>query len=148
MAKIIPGASAQTVRRKQWLYLAAAAAAVVVVAVGAGLATQSRQPALSVADPTKPVARNIAVPGEAHKEEQSWRAIEGARLESVAKDLATLRAEADALRANARTARAGSAARTAAAALAAAAVEGRSRWRPRRSARHGAAPGHRHRLVR
>jgi len=98
MAKIIPGASAQAVKRKQYILLIAAAAAVAIVAVVAGYATQSRQPALPVADATKPVARNIAVPGESVKEEQSWRAIEGARLESVAKDLATLRAESEALR--------------------------------------------------
>lgn len=99
MAKIIPGASAQAVKKKQYLVLGLIAAAVVVVALVAGYLTDAnKKPGLPVADATKPVLKNIALPGENLKEEQSWRAIEGARLEALAKDVTSLRAENDAMR--------------------------------------------------
>ena len=99
MAKIIPGASAQAVKKKQYLVLGLIAGAVVLIALVAGYLTDAnKKPGLPVADATKPVLRNIALPGENLKEEQSWRAIEGARLEAIAKDVTSLRAENDAMR--------------------------------------------------
>lgn len=99
MAKIIPGASAQAVKKKQYLLLSLVAGAIVVLAVVAGYLTEAnKKPALPVADASKPVGRSISVPGESLKEEQSWRAIEGARLEAINKEVANLRAEADAVR--------------------------------------------------